>query len=128
MPNTPALLRSGATALYAPPRVTALQRARAEEVLAAVGIVRWVDDEELLHAVTAVSGSGPAYFFLFMEAMIAEASAWVWMRTARVRLCAQTCIGAGRMLAEGERRRRRNCGAACAAPAAPRSAPWPLQR
>jgi pyrroline-5-carboxylate reductase len=101
MPNTPALLRSGATALYAPPRVTALQRARAEEVLAAVGIVAWVDDEELLHAVTAVSGSGPAYFFQFMEAMIAEGQRLGLDADSARRLCAQTCIGAGRMVAEG---------------------------
>ena len=60
MPNTPALVGEGATALYANPEVTAEQRSRADRVLSAVGLTLWVEDEGLLDAVTAVSGSGPA--------------------------------------------------------------------
>src|SRR5690606_13838652 len=67
MPNTPALLRCGATALYANDAVSEAQREKAESILRSVGIVRWVDDERQIDAVTAVSGSGPAYFFLLME-------------------------------------------------------------
>jgi pyrroline-5-carboxylate reductase len=69
MPNTPALIRSGVTALYAMPAVRPEQCHRAESVLAAVGSTLWVEDEEMLDAVTAISGSGPAYVFYFIEAM-----------------------------------------------------------
>ena len=69
MPNTPALIRSGVTALYAMPAVKPEQCHRAESVLSAVGNTLWVEDEEMLDAVTAISGSGPAYVFYFVEAM-----------------------------------------------------------
>ncbi|MEB2335816.1 MAG: pyrroline-5-carboxylate reductase [Burkholderiales bacterium] len=69
MPNTPALIGMGVTGLAALPGTGAADRATAERVLGAVGPTVWVDDESLLDAVTAVSGSGPAYVFLFMEAM-----------------------------------------------------------
>lgn len=69
MPNTPALVRAGVTGLYAMPRVSNEEKHRAEAILAAVGTVLWVESEELLDAVTAVSGSGPAYVFYFLEAM-----------------------------------------------------------
>lgn len=69
MPNTPALVLTGATAMHANAKVNAAQRDLAENILRSVGLVLWVDDEALLDAVTAVSGSGPAYFFLLMEAM-----------------------------------------------------------
>ncbi|MGZ8907639.1 MAG: pyrroline-5-carboxylate reductase family protein, partial [Methylobacter sp.] len=69
MPNTPALVLTGATALHANDKVTAEQCDLAENILRAVGIALWVDDEAELDAVTAVSGSGPAYYFLLMEAM-----------------------------------------------------------
>lgn len=69
MPNTPALVRQGITALHANGQVDAAQRRQAEQILAAVGAVVWVPDEVQLDAVTAVSGSGPAYFFAVMEAM-----------------------------------------------------------
>ena len=71
MPNTPALVQTGATGLFANPRVSEAQRALAEQVLGAVGLTLWVEREDLIDAVTAVSGSGPAYFFYVMEAMIA---------------------------------------------------------
>ncbi len=69
MPNTPALIRSGVTALYATPAVKPEQCHRAESILGAVGSTLWVEDEEMLDAVTAISGSGPAYVFYFIEAM-----------------------------------------------------------
>jgi pyrroline-5-carboxylate reductase len=69
MPNTPALIRSGITALYAMPAVKPEQCHHAESILSAVGSTLWMDDEEMLDAVTAISGSGPAYVFYFIEAM-----------------------------------------------------------
>jgi pyrroline-5-carboxylate reductase len=69
MPNTPALIRSGVTALYAMPAVRPEQCHRAESALSAVGSTLWVEEEEMLDAVTAISGSGPAYVFYFIEAM-----------------------------------------------------------
>jgi len=70
MPNTPALLGAGITALFASAAVDDAGRDRAERILSAAGRTLWVDEEEKLDAVTAVSGSGPAYFFYLMEAMI----------------------------------------------------------
>ena len=69
MPNTPALIGQGMTGLYARPTVQAPDRQRVEQVLAATGELLWVDHEQALDAVTAVSGSGPAYVFYFIEAM-----------------------------------------------------------
>jgi pyrroline-5-carboxylate reductase len=69
MPNTPALIRSGVTALYAMPAVKPEQCHHAESILSSVGSTLWMDDEEMLDAVTAISGSGPAYVFYFIEAM-----------------------------------------------------------
>lgn len=69
MPNTPALIRYGVTALYATPAVKPDQCQRAEAILAAVGSTFWLEDEILLDGVTAISGSGPAYVFYFIEAM-----------------------------------------------------------
>lgn len=73
MPNTPALVGMGASGLFANSRVSEQQRQLAEEVISAVGFVTWVDADSDIDIVTAVSGSGPAYFFLFMEAMQATA-------------------------------------------------------
>ena len=69
MPNTPALVQCGATALYANAAVSATQRELAESILRAVGMVLWLDDEAQMDAVTALSGSGPAYFFLILEVL-----------------------------------------------------------
>lgn len=71
MPNTPSLLRQGASGLYATEKVSPTQREQAEQLLSAVGVAVWVEQEKHMDAVTAVSGSGPAYFFLMMEAMTA---------------------------------------------------------
>lgn len=69
MPNSPCLIRHGITALHANPATSNSRRAQAQQILEAVGAVIWLQQEELIDAVTAVSGSGPAYFFLFMEAI-----------------------------------------------------------
>jgi pyrroline-5-carboxylate reductase len=71
MPNTPALIACGTTGMAALPGVDAADRAQAEELMRAVGEVLWVDNDAAIDAVTAVSGSGPAYVFLFLEALIA---------------------------------------------------------
>lgn len=69
IPNTPTLVRAGVTGLYALPVVNKRERESAEAILAAVGTVLWVEQEEMLHTITAISGSGPAYVFYFLEAM-----------------------------------------------------------
>lgn len=100
MPNTPALLQASATALYATPTVSEAQRTAAHEILASVGFVAWVQDEDAMHAVTALSGSGPAYFFLVMEAMqLAGENLGLDPALAR-QLTAQTALGAARMALE----------------------------
>jgi pyrroline-5-carboxylate reductase len=97
MPNTPALVQTGATGLYANARVSAEQRATAESLLGAVGLALWVDSEDLIDAVTAVSGSGPAYFFYVMEAMMAAGrELGLDEKTARA-LTLQTALGAAQM-------------------------------
>lgn len=100
MPNTPAMVQSGAAALYANPAVTEAQRSIAESILRAVGLVIWIDDETLMDAVTALSGSGPAYFFLFMEALqLAGSELGLPQETARL-LTLQTAFGAAKMALE----------------------------
>ncbi|NQV68501.1 MAG: pyrroline-5-carboxylate reductase [Pseudohongiella sp.] len=69
MPNTPALVGKGASGLFASPKVSDSQKLLAEDIMSAVGFIAWVNKETDIDIVTAVSGSGPAYFFLFMEAM-----------------------------------------------------------
>ena len=102
MPNTPALLGCGATVLFAAPQVSESQREQAEAILRAVGSVSWVEDEHQLDAVTALSGSGPAYFFLLSEAM-AEAAAELGLDPALAELLAvETALGAARMAIESE--------------------------
>ena len=100
MPNTPALLGAGATGMCANARVSAAQRASAERLLAAVGIVEWIDDEALMDAVTALSGSGPAYFFLLIEQLSAAAAGLGLPAASARRLAVQTALGAARMAAE----------------------------
>ena len=100
MPNVPALIGAGATALCANMRVGPAQKALAQHILDTVGITCWVDDEQLMDTVTALSGSGPAYFFALTEHLVAAAvSQGLPVETARM-LAAQTCLGAGRMLSE----------------------------
>ena len=97
MPNTPSLVGIGASGLYANAAVSDAQRTLATQLMEAVGIVEWVEEERLLDAVTAVSGSAPAYFFLMFEAM-EEAAVKLGLpaETAR-RLAIQTALGASTM-------------------------------
>ncbi len=111
MPNTPALLGCGASALYGNDQVSPAQRHHAEQILAAVGITSWVENEADLDAITALSGSGPAYFFLFMEAMIDAACELGLDRETATLMTQQTALGAARMAQDsdvdlGELRRR----------------------
>jgi pyrroline-5-carboxylate reductase len=101
MPNTPALVGAGASGLFANHNVGEAQREFAGQILGAAGIVRWFDDEAHMDTVTALSGSGPAYFFLLVEAMEDAAVELGLPREDARALAAQTCLGAGRMLAEG---------------------------
>jgi pyrroline-5-carboxylate reductase len=101
MPNTPALLRAGISGLYAPPSVTPAARALAEHILRCVGDCVWLADEAQLDAVTALSGSGPAYFFFLVEAL-REAGAGLGLPAATAaRLALATFTGAARMVQSG---------------------------
>jgi pyrroline-5-carboxylate reductase len=102
MPNRPALNGAGATALYAPPSVNEAQRALAAQVLGAVGITVWVAEESLLDVVTALSGSGPAYFFLLAELMTDAAVNLGLDRASALELSLQTLYGAGRMARDSD--------------------------
>ena len=104
MPNTPALLGAGVTGLYAAAEVDGAGRERAQSLLAAAGQTVWIEDESLMDAVTAVSGSGPAYVFLLAEAMQAAAIAQGLPASAATTLVAQTLLGASRMLVESSER------------------------
>lgn len=102
MPNTPALVQSGATALHANQNVSTEQRDLAENIMRAVGISVWVETESELDAVTAISGSGPAYFFLLMEAMEKSAQELgLTAHTAQI-LIEQTALGAARIALESK--------------------------
>lgn len=99
MPNTPALVGAGLSALYAAPEVPAAQRDLAESILAAVGRVLWLADEALMDAATAVSGSGPAYFFEFLDAQ-EEAARALGLDAAQARtMVLETARGALRLAA-----------------------------
>jgi len=102
MPNTPALLQCGATGLFASSNVTDEQRTTAEDILKAVGITAWVDQESQLDAITALSGSGPAYFFLMIEAMTEAATELGLNKDLAIQFATQTALGAARMTAESD--------------------------
>ena len=97
MPNTPALLRQGVSGLYANAEVNPAQRELAEQLLAAVGMALWLDNEQQIDAVTAVSGSGPAYFFLLIEAMTAAGEQLGLPKAIAAQLTLQTALGAAHM-------------------------------
>ena len=97
MPNTPALVQTGASGLYANTKVTEQQCQQAEQMLAAIGIAHWVDEEGLIDAVTAVSGSGPAYYFMLMEAMVEAGIKQGLSREVSTQLTLQTALGAAKM-------------------------------
>jgi pyrroline-5-carboxylate reductase len=100
MPNTPALVQAGASGLYANTAVSAEQKQQAAAIMEAVGIACWLDQEQQLDAVTALSGSGPAYFFLMMEAMEAAGTALGLSAEVARRLCLQTAFGAAKLALE----------------------------
>jgi len=102
MPNTPALVQSGASALFADKHVNEAQKELAENILRAVGLTIWLEDEEQMDAVTALSGSGPAYFFLIMEA-IENAGIKLGLSKDIARLLTlQTAFGAAKMALESQ--------------------------
>jgi len=111
MPNTPALIGHGITGMTAGRNCSAPQRNLAEEIMAAAGEVVWLEDEALMDAVTAVSGTGPAYFFLLTEVLARTARDLGLPPATADRLAAVTCFGAGAMVAtspaEAEELRRR---------------------
>jgi len=102
MPNTPALLGCGASGLYANESVSDEQKQQAEKIMQAVGMTLWVDTDEQLNAVTAVSGSGPAYFFLMMEAMQQAGEKLGLTAEVAQQLVLQTALGAARMATESD--------------------------
>lgn len=103
MPNTPALLRCGATALYANSRTSEEQSALAESILRAVGVTVWVTHEREMDVVTAISGSGPAYFFLVMEAIMECAQEMGLKKEQAQLLTVNTALGAARMALESNK-------------------------
>lgn len=102
MPNTPSLLRQGVSGLYANAQVSKAQRSQAEQLLSAVGLALWLEQEEQIDAVTAVSGSGPAYFFLLIEAMTSAGEKLGLPREIAERLTQHTALGAARMAMESD--------------------------
>ena len=102
MPNRPALNNAGASALYAPAGLTPEQRKLAEDALAAVGTAVWVNEEDALDVVTALSGSGPAYFFLLAELMTDAAVHLGLARESAQELAIQTLFGSGRMARDSD--------------------------
>lgn len=102
MPNTPSLIQLGATGLFANEQTSIVQKNLAETVLKAAGIVQWVQSEAEIDAVTAVSGSGPAYYFLLMEAMIDAGVELGLSRETASELTLQTAIGAAQMAKESD--------------------------
>lgn len=99
MPNTPALIGAGIAALYALPEVSADERKKAESILGAVGEVVWVAQERLLDPVTAVSGSGPAYVFWFIEQLAASAEKLGLQKETALKLAMHTVLGAAKLAA-----------------------------
>ncbi len=100
MPNTPALVQTGASALIANQEVTAAQRNLAESIMRSVGLALWLEDEALMDVVTAVSGSGPAYFFLVMEILQAAGETLGLDRESARLLSLQTAFGSAKMALE----------------------------
>ena len=100
MPNTPSQLGLGVSGLFASPEVDAEQKHNAEALMKAVGIIKWLETEAEIDHIIAVSGSGPAYFFLFMEAMEKQAKALGFSDEESRQLVQQTALGAAQMVVE----------------------------
>lgn len=103
MPNTPALIGAGISALYAAPEVGPEERNNAQTILGAVGEVVWVDEERLLDPVTAVSGSGPAYVFWFIEQLAASGETLGLPKDKALKLALHTVLGAAKLAAGSDR-------------------------
>lgn len=97
MPNTPSLVQKGACGLFASANVSAEQKSLTQKVMQAVGEVQWLEDETQMDAVTAVSGSGPAYFFLMLEAMVEAGIEQGLSAEVAQRLAIQTAAGAAEL-------------------------------
>lgn len=102
MPNTPAMIQMGATGLYGTDNISAEQKELATAVMEASGLVMWVEDEAHMHAVTAVSGSAPAYMFYFIESMVDKGIALGLETEQASALALQTMIGAAKMAMNSE--------------------------
>ena len=102
MPNTPALIGAGVTGLYALPGVSGAERLGCERILQAVGSTVWVEEESQIDAVTAVSGSGPAYVFLFIEALQQAAQELGFDAVQARQLSIETVLGAARLAAQSD--------------------------
>ena len=102
MPNTPALIGAGITGLFAHPDVSEAERLGAERVLQAVGDTLWIADESQIDAVTAISGSGPAYVFLFLEALQQAAAELGFTEKQARRLSIETVLGAAKLAAQSD--------------------------
>ncbi|MBR9885529.1 MAG: pyrroline-5-carboxylate reductase [Oceanospirillales bacterium] len=100
MPNTPSLVQTGAAGLYANSKVTPTQKEQTEAILAAVGIALWVEQEAQVDTVTAISGSGPAYYFLMMEAMAKAGEQLGLDADTALKLTLQTALGAAKMASQ----------------------------
>jgi len=103
MPNTPALIGAGITGLYASPEVEKNEKEKAETILRAVGEVVWMPEERLLDPVTAVSASGPAYVFWFIEQLAASAEQLGIPKDAALKMAKQTVLGAAQLAASSEK-------------------------
>ncbi len=102
MPNTPAQVQSGITAAFANQHVTQQQRQQVTQLLSAIGAVVWVDQESQLDDVTAISGSGPAYFFAVMEAMQTVGEEWGLAPEMVKKLVLQTALGAAQLAVKSD--------------------------
>ncbi|PCK10021.1 MAG: pyrroline-5-carboxylate reductase [Alteromonadaceae bacterium] len=102
MPNTPALVQEGASGLFATDAVSETQRQNAAAIMASVGKVCWIEDEQLMHPITALSGSGPAYFFLFIESMIETAVKQGLDPIMARTLAIQTALGAATLAGQSD--------------------------
>lgn len=102
MPNTPASIQSGMTGLYALPEVNATRRGQAQSIMDAVGDVLWLENESMLDALTAISGSGPAYVFYFIESLERAAMELGFVAHDARRLSLATFLGASKLAARSE--------------------------
>jgi len=102
MPNIPSQLGVGVTGLYAPKNVPQIQQDIAEQLMASVGITNWLKAEDEIDHITAISGSGPAYFFLFMEAMEKQAQTLGFSKEESRLLVQQTALGAAQMVVNND--------------------------